>query len=287
MDRAIKIVIADDNREYARILEQVFSTQPDMEVVQVAYNGAEAIDILYSQSCDVVVLDMIMPNVDGLGVIEAMQNRPDKPKFIVLSSFGHENVTKTAIELGVDYYLMKPFDLDVLCKRIRQLFDDNPDQINSLREKTPSLYVSPARADSLPASSAPEKKLSDQEWSMRVTKIIQHMGVPAHVKGYQYLRDAILFVIEDRELIGKVTRALYPKIAELYNTSATRVERAIRHSIELAWDRGNMSYINRVFGYTISTERGKPTNSEFIALVADRLQTFEVNADLLELGSEN
>ncbi|MCL1853982.1 MAG: sporulation transcription factor Spo0A [Peptococcaceae bacterium] len=283
MDRAIRIVVADDNREFAGILEQFFSIQSDMEVTGVAYNGAEAIDILRSRPCDVVVLDMIMPNVDGLGVIEAMQDKPDKPKIIVLSSFGHENVTKKAIELGVSYFLLKPFDLEVLCKRIRQLFDDKKDQYSyTLQETSPSLYVSPERAESQQVS-APKQKLSEQELSMRITKIIQYMGVPAHVKGYQYLRDAILFVIDDGELIGKVTRELYPKIADLYNTSATRVERAIRHSIELAWDRGNIDYINRVFGYTISTERGKPTNSEFIALVADRLKTFEANSDLLAI----
>ena len=282
MNRAIRIVIADDNREFVGILEQCFSAQADMDVVGLAYNGAEAIDILRARPCDVVILDMIMPNVDGLGVIEAMQESPDKPKFIVLSSFGHENVTKRAITLGISYFLMKPFDLDVLCKRIRQLFDDKKDQGGyMLRESSPSLYVSSdSHSGTFPARQDMPGQYDEQEWTRRITKIIQHMGVPAHVKGYRYLRDAIFFVINDGELMGKVTRELYPKIAVLYNTSATRVERAIRHAIELAWDRGNFDYINRVFGYTISVERGKPTNSEFIALVADRLKTFEANADI-------
>lgn len=280
MNRAIRIVIADDNREFAGVLEKFFASQDDMEVVGLAYNGAEAIEVLRSTPCDVVVLDMIMPHIDGLGVIEAMVDFPDKPKFIVLSSFGHENVTKKAIVLGVSYFLMKPFDLNVLCKRIRQLFDDRKQQDTYTLRETSSLYMSSdQRPESYEVVKAPAKKFNEQEWSMRITKIIQHMGVPAHVKGYQYLRDAIMFVIDDGELIGKVTRELYPKIAALYNTSATRVERAIRHSIELAWDRGNIEYINRVFGYTISIERGKPTNSEFIALVADRLKTFEANTD--------
>jgi len=278
MNRAIRILLVDDNREFVSVLNEYFSTQPDMSVVGKAYNGADAVDLIRQTLCDVVILDMIIPNIDGLGVIEFISDLPDnKPKIIVLSSFGQERIMQKAIRLGVSHYLLKPFDLDVMGKRIRQLFEEKSSQDDLLWEKH-SKSDRATQAVKNPAQLNRTSKAGDQwrqEQLIRVTQIIQKMGVPAHVKGYQYLRDAILAVIEDPDLIGRVTRELYPKIAVMNNTSPTRVERAIRHAIELAWDRGNMEYINRIFGYTINIERGKPTNSEFIALIADKLKMAE------------
>jgi len=172
-----------------------------------------------------------------------------RPKIIILTAFGQEAITKKALELGADYYILKPFDLDVLGARIRHLVGASTVSVSG--------SYSPVRNRNL---------------DVEVTNLIHEMGVPAHVKGYQYLRDAIILVINDVNLLGAVTKELYPMIAEKYNTTPSRVERAIRHAIELAWSRGNIELMNRFFGYTIDVERGKPTNSEFIAMVADRLR---------------
>jgi two-component system, response regulator, stage 0 sporulation protein A len=191
-----------------------------------------------------------MPNLDGIGVLEKVKslNLQKTPKIIFITSFAQANLTKNAVELGADYYMMKPFDMDVLEARIRQIseFDKEP--------------VTFPRASTL---------------ELDITRILHQMGVPAHVKGYQYLRDAIVMVTEEANLMGAVTKELYPMIAEKYITTASRVERAIRHAIELAWDRGNVDLMNRYFGYTINIERGKPTNSEFIAMIADKLRMGE------------
>jgi len=175
------------------------------------------------------------------------------PKIIILTALGQESMTQRAIQLGADYYILKPFDLDVLGSRIRQLANGMP----SMSNETRSTLVRTRNLD------------------VEVTKVIHQMGVPAHIKGYQYLRDAILFVIEEVNLLGAVTKELYPMIAKKYNTTSSRVERAIRHAIELAWDRGNVEMMNKFFGYTINVERGKPTNSEF--MVADKLRIGKVS----------
>ena len=190
-----------------------------------------------------------MPHLDGIGVLEKMQNSEliQRPKVVMLTAFGQETITQRAMELGADYYILKPFDFSVLITRIRQLFE-------GLKGTG---YVSASTPKNLDVS---------------VTNIIHEMGVPAHIKGYQYLRDAILMVVEEVNLLGAVTKELYPMIAMKYQTTPSRVERAIRHAIELAWDRGNVDMMTKFFGYTINLERGKPTNSEFIAMVADKLR---------------
>jgi two-component system response regulator (stage 0 sporulation protein A) len=190
-----------------------------------------------------------MPHLDGIGVLEklAVGLGNTRPKVIILTAFGQEAFTQRAMELGADYYILKPFDFSVLTTRIRQLSDGlNVPQ-----------YISSAKPRNL---------------DMAVTNIIHEMGVPAHIKGYHYLRDAILKVISEINLLGAVTKELYPLIAQKYQTTPSRVERAIRHAIELAWDRGNVEMMTKYFGYTINLERGKPTNSEFIAMVADKLR---------------
>lgn len=245
---SIKVLIADDNREFCEVLKEYLENQDDMTVVGVAYNGMEALDIIKEQAPNVVVLDVIMPHLDGIGVLEKLANSgtTQKPKVIMLTAFGQETMTQRSVELGADYYILKPFDLEVLGTRIRQLSEG---------------HVIPAHTP-----------VKTRSLDVEVTNIIHQMGVPAHIKGYQYLRDAILFVIAEINLLGAVTKELYPMIASKYNTTPSRVERAIRHAIELAWDRGNVEMMNKFFGYTINVERGKPTNSEFIAMVADKLR---------------
>ncbi|HBV96859.1 MAG: chemotaxis protein CheY [Peptococcaceae bacterium BICA1-7] len=249
MRKAIKIIIADDNREFCELLKEFISQQDDLVLVGIANNGIEALELIEKNAPDIIVLDIIMPHLDGIGVLEKLATGyiPNRPRVIMLTAFGQETVTQRAVELGADYYILKPFDFSVLASRIRQLSDGiNPNQ-----------YISAVKPKNL---------------DVAVTNIIHEMGVPAHIKGYHYLRDAILMVINEINLLGAVTKELYPMIAQKYQTTPSRVERAIRHAIELAWDRGNVEMMTKFFGYTINLERGKPTNSEFIAMVADKLR---------------
>ncbi|MDD4168956.1 MAG: sporulation transcription factor Spo0A [Desulfotomaculaceae bacterium] len=245
----IRLLIADDNREFCELLKEFINEQEDFELVAIASNGLEALQMIDENSPDVIVLDIIMPHLDGIGVLENLAKGEvgNKPKVIMLTAFGQESVTQRAVELGADYYILKPFDFNVLATRIRQLSEG----VNVAQ------YITPSKTRNL---------------DVAVTNIIHEMGVPAHIKGYFYLRDAILMVINDVNLLGAVTKELYPMIAVKYQTTPSRVERAIRHAIELAWDRGNVDMMTKFFGYTINLERGKPTNSEFIAMVADKLR---------------
>ncbi|MHB1406171.1 MAG: sporulation transcription factor Spo0A [Desulfitobacteriaceae bacterium] len=267
MERSIRVLVVDDNREFIEVLKEYIQRQEDMNLVGVAYHGNEALELIFRESPDVVVLDIIMPHLDGLGVLERLQSEAHKPHVIILTAFGQESMTQRAVSLGADYYILKPFDLDTLGKRIRQLYEQDfgsntsaslNNVINSANYTNPSGAVLP--------------QMSSKNLEVEVTRMIHQMGVPAHVKGYQYLRDAIVSVVQEVSLLGAVTKELYPMIAAKYQTTPSRVERAIRHAIELAWDRGNVEFMNRFFGYTINVDRGKPTNSEFIAMVADKLR---------------
>lgn len=246
----IKVAVADDNREFVGIIQEYLTGQSDFELVGVAYNGEQILTIIEEKSPDVVILDIIMPHLDGIGVLESLQGmRGKRPKIIMLTAFGQESITQRVVELGADYYILKPFNMDVLASRIRQL-------------ATTITMQRPVVAQAIKA----------QPVDVEVTNIIREIGIPAHIKGYQYLREAIMMIISEIELLGAVTKVLYPRIAEKYSTTPSRVERAIRHAIEVAWSRGNMDMINRLFGYTIKIEKGKPTNSEFMAMVADKLR---------------
>ncbi|GEA15939.1 MAG: two-component system, response regulator, stage 0 sporulation protein [Moorella sp. (in: firmicutes)] len=251
MKDPIKVLIADDNREFCEVLEEFFNRQQDFVLSGIAHNGHETLQLIQEQEPDVVILDIIMPHLDGIGVLERLNdlNYEPRPKIVILTALGQESTTLRSMELGADYYILKPFDLEVLGNRLRQL----------------------ANGYSLPAPPA-QLNRSGRNMDVEVTKIIHQMGVPAHIKGYQYLREAILMVIDDVSLLGAVTKELYPLVARKFMTTPSRVERAIRHAIELAWDRGNVEMMNKFFGYTINVERGKPTNSEFIAMIADKLR---------------
>lgn len=259
----ISVLIADDNKEFCNILNDYLANQRDIIVTGIAKDGIEAIKLISEHKPDLIVLDIIMPHLDGLEVLErlnAMDLDP-KPRIIVLSAVGQDKITQRAITLGADYYVIKPFDMDVFTKRIRQLFNNT---ISSDEVKR-SIAVDEPR----------EVKVTHKEpmdLETEITNIIHEIGVPAHIKGYMYLREAITMVVNDMELLSAVTKELYPSIARKYNTTASRVERAIRHAIEVAWGRGQVETINKLFGYTIHNDKGKPTNSEFIAMVADKLR---------------
>ncbi len=267
MQTPIRVLLADDNREFIEVLREYIQSQDDMKIVGVAYHGNEALELIYREAPDVVVLDIIMPHLDGLGVLEKIQNEVQKPRIIILTAFGQETMTQRAVNLGADYYILKPFDLDTLGKRIRQLHSE--DGFMGINVTTPGGGSS---SNSNLVINYIKPTVSIKSLEVEVTRMIHQMGVPAHVKGYQYLRDSIVNVVKEVSLLGSVTKELYPLIANKYETTPSRVERAIRHAIELAWDRGNIDFMNRFFGYTINVERGKPTNSEFIAMVADKLR---------------
>lgn len=257
--KKIQVVIADDNREFGDILNEYLSNQADIEVVGIARDGIEACDIITSKCPDIAILDIIMPHLDGLGVLERINSvgMSKKPLFIVLSAVGQDKITQRALALGAEYYVVKPFDMEVLVSRIRQL--KNITQSSIIRSSYHGEDLS---------LNAPKPMNIEAE----VTNIMHEIGVPAHIKGYQYLRDAIMMVVEDLEVINSITKQLYPSIAKEYNTTPSRVERAIRHAIEVAWSRGQVDTIDSLFGYTINIGKGKPTNSEFIAMVADKLR---------------
>ncbi len=267
----IKVLIADDNREFADLLSEYLQIQSDLDIVGIAYNGQEALNMVERTRPDVLVLDIIMPVLDGIGVLERMRSWRLEyfPRVIMLTAFGQENITRKAIDLGALYYILKPFDMDLLIDRIRDLAINEP-----IFER--GRQISGSAYGSAEASAAPTRlhTISTQGRTIDqlVTAIIHEIGVPAHIKGYQYLREAILMVYEDVEILGSVTKVLYPQIAEKFYTTASRVERAIRHAIEVAWNRGNSEAIIQVFGYTVSMSKAKPTNSEFIAMVADKLR---------------
>ncbi len=258
--KKIQVVIADDNREFGDILYEYLNNQSDIEVVGVARDGIEAFELITSKMPDIAILDIIMPHLDGLGVLEKIGSTPisKRPLFIILSAVGQDKITQRALALGAEYYVVKPFDMDVLVSRIRQL--KNVTQSNVIR----SDYGHEFRQSYQPAE--------PRNLEVEVTSIMHEIGVPAHIKGYQYLRDAIMMVVKDLDVINSITKLLYPSIAREYNTTPSRVERAIRHAIEVAWSRGQVDTIDSLFGYTVNLGKGKPTNSEFIAMVADKLR---------------
>ncbi|MGL6175353.1 MAG: sporulation transcription factor Spo0A [Cellulosilyticaceae bacterium] len=271
LDSKIQIVLADDNKDFSDILRELLSKQPDMEVVGVAANGLEACDIIVEKQPDVVILDVIMPYLDGIGVLERINqiDLPKRPLVVMLSAVGQDKITERALSLGAEYYIVKPFDMDTLTMRIRQL-----KSMYSPVRTTSTVYSQPVQTSHSVVQAQPrmKPKVTQHSLETEVTSVIHEIGIPAHIKGYQYLRDAIIMAINDMDILNSITKQLYPNIAKNYNTTPSRVERAIRHAIEVAWSRGKMDTIDKLFGYTVNNGKGKPTNSEFIALIADRLR---------------
>ena len=256
----IKVAIADDNENMVRMLTDLVSRDNELHVVGTARNGEEACEVIREKEPDIVLLDIVMPKLDGLGVMDRMnkdKNMKKHPEFIIISAIGQENVTEDAFRLGASYYIMKPFDQEALLARIKLTKNSMAKQPGKIRQNERLADGRGERMHSLESD---------------VTNIIHEIGVPAHIKGYQYLREAIIMSVNDIEMLNSITKILYPTIAKKYQTTSSRVERAIRHAIEVAWSRGKMDTIDELFGYTIHNGKGKPTNSEFIALIADKIR---------------
>ncbi len=249
MENTIKILLCDENSdERAKLKENL--TKSGFRSVDEAKDGEAACRMLHNGDYDVAIVDLWMSKVDGIGVIRATRNQPGKPRpsFILMSAVNKQNLLLEASEAGADSCILKPFNTSSLVSHITSLA--------GIKEKFGAMQIAG----------------DDADMESQVTKVIHQIGVPAHIKGYQYLRTAILLAINDNDIINSVTKILYPTVAKKYQTTTSRVERAIRHAIEVAWDRGDVDTLNSFFGYTIQNSRGKPTNSEFIAMIADNLR---------------
>ncbi|WP_326909025.1 sporulation transcription factor Spo0A [Sedimentibacter sp. MB31-C6] len=258
MIKKVNVVIADDNKEFRLILKDFLMSKNMFDVVEMAEDGIKAIEAVEEYEPDILILDIIMPHLDGLGVLEKLHKKELKkyPKVIVLSAVGHDKVTQRAINMGVDYYIVKPFNFESFAERLIQISEFETSRVQSKNQEI----------------AYKEKVSAEVSLEVKITEILHEVGVPAHIKGYQYLRTSILDVVNNIDLLGAITKELYPMIAKEYNTTSSRVERAIRHAIEVAWTRGKIETINNIFGYTIHNNKGKPTNSEFIAMIADKLR---------------
>ena len=265
-----KILLADDNQKFAEMLATYLKEKTDVEVVGIAVDGWECLEKIESEKPDIVLLDMIMPRLDGIGVLDRIKDMEYHPKVIMLTAFASESMIQRAMLKGASDYLVKPFELEGIYERLKDVYRYSP--MTAVMEGQES-YGNLALAGTIPGianGKSPWKQKKSLE--VEVTTLLHDMGVPAHVKGYQYLREAILMILEEQGLLNSITKDLYPRIAQKYETTPSRVERAIRHAIELAWGRGNIDLMTEYFGYTINLEKGKPTNSEFIAMVSDRIR---------------
>lgn len=251
-----RILLVDDDQQYLSLVQSYFSAQEQISKVDIARDGRQAIDMMQQARYDALLMDLIMPKLDGLGVLEHMQlSGGERPKVIIVTAIRNEGMIRTACAQGAQYFMVKPVEPETLYKRVIDM-----------------LAASPAGGPAMPLT--PPPRTLDE----KITSIFLVAGIPAHIKGYHYLREGIRMVYAQPALINRITKELYPGIAKRFMTSPSKVERAIRHAIEVAWTRGKIENINQLFGYNIYNKNDKPTNGEFIALVADKL--------LIEQGRE-
>ena len=248
MDNQTTVMIADNTEEFCSSLVTTLQRSEGFRVVGVANDGEQAIRMVGERKPQILVLDMMLAKRDGIGVLKAISTMEQKPAVLATSGFLTEYVASAAANLGVQYLMLKPCDMTALAERLEELRGGQ------------NMNAPMPRTGGKPNIEA------------MVTSIIHEIGVPAHIKGYQYLREAIIIAVNDMDVINAITKVLYPQVAKTFQTTPSRVERAIRHAIEVAWDRGDLDTLQRFFGYTVSNTKGKPTNSEFIALIADKLQ---------------
>ena len=242
MDVRRTVLLADANEEFRTLVRGIIDETEEFTVVGSVGDGAEALRLARQEAPDLLLMDVLLPGLDGFGVLKQLRELERPPKVILISAFCRDSVVSEAVELGASYFMFKPVERDALLDRMRALFSrDLPEERHPVELKN------------------------------LVTSVIHEIGVPAHIKGYQYLREAIMIAVDDMDVINAVTKVLYPEVAKRFNTTPSRVERAIRHAIEVAWDRGDLETLQKYFGYTVSNAKGKPTNSEFIAMIADRL----------------
>lgn len=253
-----KVIVADDDPIFADTIGRAIKQNDDFELLAILSDGREVLDMIRLSTPDAVVMNVNMPNVDGIGVLERVNPKENQgsPIFVVVSSMKGDKIAANCVDKGASYYMQKPLDPECLVERLRMFLDCDDDQNET----------------GVGMNLAAIKKKPTPDVEMMVTNIIHEIGIPAHIKGYQYLRHAIMMVIDDLDIINSITKELYPTVAKDFNTTPSRVERAIRHAIEVAWDRGDTEVLNSFFGYTIANSKGKPTNSEFIAMIADRLR---------------
>ena len=254
MSRKIRVLLADNSDFFAVPCANVMKSH-GLDVNTTEKDGKSLLDAIARQEPDVVLLDFFLPRLDAIGVLKGLDGMElsKRPRMMMMSGFDNPALEREALTAGADYYFLKPFDAGEMADRIQTLCSERP--AAPMRRET--------EREAVPAAPSLE---------MQVTEIIHQIGVPAHIKGYQYLRDSILMAIEDDSIINAVTKRLYPAVAKMHGTTSSRVERAIRHAIEVAWDRGDVDVLNSYFGYTIHNSRGKPTNSEFIAMISDKFR---------------
>ena len=261
----IKLMIAVNGKEEGKKLSDFFKQKRDIEIVGIEYSGQKAYNKILSLKPDVVLMNMILPEIDGLGIMEQLVANlevPKLPRVVIISSVDNPTIMDCACQTGVDYYIMKPYRLETIYNRIVQLqepFKEGEKKNTALR-----CYESKQQYADLVSGT------EDNVLEAQITDIMRRIGVPAHIKGYQYIRTAIIMAVHDIAVLNYITKLLYPSIAKQYNTTASSVERAIRHAIEVAWSRGDTEVLQEIFGYTINVSKGKPTNSEFIAQIADK-----------------
>ena len=253
----LSVAVADDNQRILDMLETVIGMDKELNLVGKAKNGEEMCQIIKTRQPDVVLLDLIMPKMDGLTVMERINQDTSlskRPYFIVVTAVGQEKITEDAFNRGANYYVMKPFNNETLLDRIKSVRKIS----RNTERKGEDLRT--------------ENTAGGENLESRVTNMLHEIGIPAHIKGYHYLRDSIIMAVEDMDVLNAITKVLYPTVAKKYQTTSSRVVRAIRHAFEVAWSRGKLDTLDELFGYTVSTGKGKPTNSEFIALIADTIQ---------------
>lgn len=256
----ISVIIVDDNEKVIENIDSALSKDTAIQIIGKAKNGQEAYELIRKSTPDVVILDLIMPKMDGLSLMNKVNEDGamiKMPFFIITSAISNENVIQDAFGYGAGYYLLKPFETNMIADRVKG--------VKSYNKRIPE-------TKKIIGAGEDRKHFMERNIENDVTSIIHDVGVPAHIKGYQYLREAIIMSVNDNEMLNSITKILYPSIAKKFQTTSSRVERAIRHAIEVAWNRGRMDTIDELFGYTINAEKGKPTNSEFIALIADKIR---------------
>ena len=271
MEEKLKVMIVDDNAEFVKLLTMYINSQTDMQVVGSLNDGNGVVTKIKELKPDILLLDIIMPEKDGLVVLEELEEAvlEKRPFTVVMSAIGQEKITHKAISLGASYYVIKPFDLETLTNRLKEMVGTSS---TAFYENKGTKYVT---------AKTPMQRGEPVE--VKVTNIIHDLGVPAHIKGYQYLREAIIISVENQEIINAITKTMYPLLAKKFKTTPSRVERAIRHAIEVAWNRGEIAMHDKIFGYTVNSNKGKPTNSEFIAMIADkiRLEAMQLNKSMV------
>ncbi len=270
--KALRVIIADNNLHDRESKEKTMK-EMGMQVILSTGNGSKALTAIRTEKPDVVVLDMILPGIDGIGILEeinAHYSLEKKPIFIVETALRMENLVNEAIQAGADYYMMKPVSNAMLMKRMMQLVerDGANEPFMQEEEKQSSLVERPIIVKT---SASDRDELFSGDLEKDITNILLEIGIPAHIKGYQYIREGIIMAFHDRNMLHYITKFLYPSIAQKYKTNSSSVERTIRHAIEVAWRRGNIEILEEIFGNTVSAEKGKPTNSEFLALLTDKL----------------